>query len=134
MIVLDESIQGYELTAQISSWYSGTVVSVTKLRPATLVKDDGIATLLHAANDPTFVTINVKDFWRQFRADKRFCIVCLLLEQQQALQISPILRSLHTLPQFRTKAARMGTIIRVRPNLLEYYGIDRQIHHYPWPP
>ncbi len=134
MIVLDESIQGYDLVDQISSWYSGTVISISKLRPATLIKDDGIPTLLHAATTPTFVTINVKDFWLQFRADKRFCIVCLLLEQQQALEISPMLRSVLALQQFRTKAARMGTIIRIRPSVLEYYAVDRQIHRLPWPP
>jgi hypothetical protein len=134
VIVLDESIHGYELVAQITGWYAGTVISINRLRPATVVKDDGIVTLLQAANDPTFVTINVKDFWRQCRADKRYCVICLLLEQQRALEISPMLRTTLALPEFRTKAARMGRVILVRPSRIEYYGTDRQICHLPWSP
>lgn len=134
MIVLDENIQDYELADLIAKWYSGQVVSVKNLRPTTLIKDDGIATLLRAANNPAFVTINVKDFWQQFRADQRYCVIALLLRQEQARQISATLRSLFSLPEFRTKANRMGKIVYLRPSRLEYYTIDRQIHYLPWPP
>lgn len=46
--------------------------------------------------------------------------------------IPNILRNLFWLPPFRTKAARMGKIIRVRPSGIEYYMIDRKIHFLPW--
>lgn len=132
MIVLDENIRSNALVTQISNWYVGKVISVLDLRPVTLIKDDGIATLLRTANRPTFVTINVKDFWPRFRADKHYCVISFVLEQQQVAKLSTLLRSVLMLPQFHTRATRMGTIVRVRPIVLEYYGIDRRIHRIPW--
>jgi hypothetical protein len=43
----------------------------------TVVKDDVIPTLLRAQQQPTFVTINDHDFWRNVEVDARFCIVLI---------------------------------------------------------
>ena len=104
------------------------------LRPATLIKDDGIATLLNKVKEPTFVTINVDDFWLKFCANRRYCIIALPLNSAQAKKgTSEWVRKLLLLPEFRTKSARMGRVIYARPSRIEYYELDRQIHSLPWP-
>ena len=134
MIVIDESIQDERIIRAIAGWYPGQVISIMDLRPATLIKDDGIATLLSKAKEPTFVTINVDDFWLKFRANRRYCIIALPLNSAQAKkETSEWVRKLLLLPEFRTKSARMGRVIYARPSRIEYYELDRQIHFLPWP-
>jgi hypothetical protein len=133
VIVLDETIQSNRISRAIESWYPGQVISITDLRPATLIKDDGIATLLNQVKQPTFVTINVDDFWLKIHANRRYCIIALPFTNAQARQETSIwLRRIFLLPEFRTKSARMGQVIYARHSRIEYYGIDRQIHFLPW--
>lgn len=134
MIVIDESIQDNRIIRAIADWYPGQVISIMDLRPATLIKDDGITTLLNKVKQPTFVTINVEDFWLKFQANQRYCIIALQLTQLQVKQETSVwLRKLLLLPEFRTKAARMGRVVYMRSSRIEYYGVDRQIHFLPWP-
>lgn len=83
------------------------------MRPATLIHDETIPTLLHQAKQLTFVTINVDDFWKKALANRNYSIVAIEivaieLEQGQALQVPLLIRRLLRLPAFRTKVARMG--------------------------
>jgi len=64
MIVLDEQLLGRNLEVEITKWYQGTVRFIMDLRPNTVIKDDAIPALLRAQNQPTFVTINERDFWK----------------------------------------------------------------------
>ncbi|MEZ4707150.1 MAG: hypothetical protein R3A44_08095 [Caldilineaceae bacterium] len=132
MIVVDESIQDPLITEAIATWYRGQVLSVRNLRPGTLVKDDAIPPLLRTAAQPTFVTINVDDFWRKVEADRRYCIVAIVIEQHEALKVPLELRRVLSIPELRTKANRMGKVLRVRPTGIEYYMRDRQVHFLPW--
>lgn len=133
MIVIDESFQDKRIIRSIGDWYPGQVISVMDLRPATLIKDDGIITLLNKVKQPTFVTINVEDFWLKFRANQRYCIIALQLTQLQVKQEASVwLRRLLLLPEFRTKATRMGRVVYARASRIEYYGADRQIHSLSW--
>ncbi len=132
MIVVDENIQGEHIIGAITAWYTGRVISITELRPATLIKDDGIAMLLRQMTQPTFVTINADDFWLKFRPDPRCCIVALVRAQAQSHEVSNILRRLLRLTEFRTKAARMGKVIHVMLTYIEYYAADRQIQRVAW--
>lgn len=132
MIVVDESIDNALVLQAIADWYPGRVVSIRSLRPATLIHDETIPTLLHQAKQLTFVTINVDDFWKKAAANRNYCIIAVELEQGQALQLPLLIRRLLRLPEFRTKAARMGKIIRVRSTLIEYYSVDRQVQTLLW--
>ena len=88
MIVLDEQLLGRNIEQEISKWYGGKVLYIIDLRPNTIIKDDAIPGLLRQQNQPTFVTINEKDFWRKVDVDDRFCIVCLALPDSQVQEIS----------------------------------------------
>ena len=128
MIVLDEQIQGPSIARPIAAWYVGQVVPISALRPRTVIKDDAIETLLRSAAQPTFVTINVSDFWRVASADSRFAIVCIELPAARVLDIPEWLRSLFRLPEFKSKSARMGKVIRLLPRRIEYYESTQRLH------
>lgn len=119
MIVLDEQLQGLELEDAISHWYRGTVLVVKTLRPGTIIKDEAVPTLLRRLKQPTFVTINYADFWRRVPADRSYCVVCLALTIDQTDKISGWLCQLFRLPEFKTKAVRMGKVIRWGPHVLQ---------------
>ena len=53
----------YGLQAFIARWYRGTVTDITQLRPYTVMLDEAIPMLLRTVSRPTFVTINIADFW-----------------------------------------------------------------------
>lgn len=132
MIVLDEQIQGPSIARPIAAWYTGQVIPLTALRPHTVIKDDAIETLLRSASQPTFVTINVSDFWRVVSANSRFAIVCIELPVFRVLEIPEWLRRLFRLPEFKSKSARMGKVIRLLPNRIEYYESDRHVRVIQW--
>jgi len=113
MLILDEQLLGRKLEEEIGLWYSGPVLSIRHLRPGTLIKDDGIPTLLHQEQQATFITINVQHFWRKVPIDARFCVVCFPLPIPQAIEIPARLRTVFALTPFRSKAARMGKVLWV---------------------
>ena len=65
MLVLDEQLKDHHLMTAIAAWYPGAVTHIQTLRPATVVKDDNVTVLLLTAHQPTFITINVDDYWRK---------------------------------------------------------------------
>jgi hypothetical protein len=133
MIVLDEQLLGYGLDAEIQRWYRGTVRAITQLRPGTVIKDEAIPTLLRAARQPTFVTLNVADFWRRMQPDRRFSIVCFALPDSRADEIPGLLRRLLATEQFRTRRQRLGKIIRVSTDGVRFYTLQsRCIQRMKW--
>jgi hypothetical protein len=124
MIVLDEQLLGRNLERAIAAWYGGSVRFITELRPNTVIKDEAIPLLLRQQRQPTFVTINERDFWQRVVADPSFCVVCFALPDSQASAIPPLLRRLIRHGQFRTKAQRMGSVIRITSTSISYYTWD----------
>jgi hypothetical protein len=128
MIVLDEQLLGRRIDREIAKWYRGRVVFITDLRPDTVIKDEAIPGLLCRQKQATFITINEKDFWLKVPADSRYCIICFTLSDVQATEIPQILQALFGQPEFKTKAARMGKVIRRAGNRISYYmSADRQL-------
>ncbi len=133
MIVLDEQLLGYGLDAEIQRWYRGTVTAITHLRPGTVIKDEAIPTLLRTARQPTFVTLNVVDFWRGMQPDHRFSIVCFALPDSRANEIPGLLRRLFAADPFRTRRQRLGKVIRVSTEGVRFYTWQsRRIQHIKW--
>jgi hypothetical protein len=134
MIVLDEHLQGLELEDAIGQWYRGSVCIITDLRPNTVIKDDAIPVLLRTVSNPTFVTLNWNHFWQRTVAYEDFCIVCFTLPTNQATEISPLLRRLFRLSEFKTKSARMGKVARISAEQVAYYQAhDSQTYLLPLP-
>jgi hypothetical protein len=134
MIVLDEQLLSYGVQASIACWYRGTVTDITQLRPNTVILDEAIPMLLRAVSRPTFVTINVADFWRRLTPDPRFCIVCCAVLHARAQEVSELLRRVLALEPFRTRSRLLGKIVRVSRQHVQYYTTDtRTIHLVAWP-
>src|SRR5262249_996885 len=132
MIVLDEQISRESLHRGLG-WYSGQVVFLKQLRPGSVIKDDAVPVLLRQARQPTFLTINVADFWPRVPTDRRYCIVSFPLPDEQVDEIPGLLRRLLRLVAFKTKAARMGKVARVRPTQVQFYEVgDPRIRKIPW--
>ncbi len=106
MIVLDEHLQSKGLEDEIRNWYAGTVMSVLDLRPDTVIKDEAMPGLLAQQNQPTFVTINVTDFWQRVPASEKFCLVCVAVTSSEIIDIPSLLRRLLKHKDFDTKAKR----------------------------
>lgn len=132
MIVLDEQIGSPELAAEIATWYPGRVAILKELRSKSVIKDDAAEVLLRAAPSPTFVTINVRHFWRVIRADARFAVVAIDLPLERGDEISNWLRQFINLPEFKTKVSRMGIVALLRPTRIEFYRANREIERLDW--
>jgi hypothetical protein len=128
MVVLDEQLLGRGIEREIGKWYRGAVQFIIDLRPNTVVKDEAIPELLRLQNQPTFITINERDFWRKVPPDPRYCVVCFTLPDSRAHEIPPSLRALLGRAEFQTKAKRMGMVIRVKQAEISYYTVsDREV-------
>lgn len=121
MIVLDEQLLGRDLEVAIGQWYRGSIVYVTDLRPNTVIKDDAIPMLLQRQIQPTFVTINVSDFWRKIPVDSRYSVVCIAIPNAKIGSISQILRRLFSKPQFSTRGRRCGQVVLIRGSRIWSY-------------
>lgn len=126
MIVLDEQLLGRNLEESIAGWYKGSVCFITDLRPNSVIKDDAIPMLLRKQPQPTFITINERDFWRKVAIDEYFCIVCFTLSDSRVTEIALSLRNLLYCTEFNAKAKRMGKVIRVTANNVSYYSADNR--------
>lgn len=133
MIVLDEQLLGRAIEHTIKTWYRGRVIFITELRPNTVIKDDAISFLLSQQRQPTFVTINESDFWQRIAINPRFCCACFALPDSRAGLVPDLLKRLFQHPQFRTKAGRMGTVLRISPTVGAYYTwLDRTVRSLGW--
>lgn len=134
MIVLDEQLLSYGLRQHFTQWYRGAIIDVTQLRPETVIRDEAIPMLLRTARRPTFVTINVADFWQRIAPEIRFCIVCVAVPHTRAQEVSVLVRRLFTLVPFRTQNQRLGKMARVSQRQVQYYMTeDRIIQRLDWP-
>ncbi len=120
MIVFDENVHQQSLMNMVAAWYRGRVVSITALRPGTIIGDAAIPALLRGVKQATFVTTNVSDFWRRVPAHSRYSIVCAVLPNERMYEIPNLLRRLFSLPEFKTKAGRMGKVVRVTRGRIQY--------------
>ena len=108
MIVLDEQLLGRDLEQSIAAWYQGSICFITDLRPDTIIKDDAIPMLLRQQSQPTFVTINERDFWRKVAIDEHFCIVCFALPDYRAREIASSLRTLLDISEKECRDAKFS--------------------------
>lgn len=133
MIVVDENLHSQPIMTMISSWYSGQVVSVTSLRPGTVIKDDAIPGLLLTVKQPTFTTINDSDFWLKVNPHPAYCVVTFPLPKERVKDIPNLLRLVLQHPEFKTKAFRMGKVLRLTDTHAAFYEADRRIRRLRWP-
>ena len=130
-IILDDQLFDLEVLIPLARWI--TVQRLRDLRPGEVIKDDRVPVLLRQLRQPTFVTIDM-GFWNAGLRDARYCIICFPLRNDEQYKLPGLLRRLLRLPEFRTKAVRMGKVARVSSTHIEYWQFgDEQVHELNWP-
>jgi hypothetical protein len=132
MIVVDENLCDRRILQAITRCYPGQVVSIMSLRPRSLIKDEAIPALLRSAPQPTFITIIVTDFWKKVEAHRGYCIVNIALPKERAHEVPALLQQVLRLPAFKSKSARMGKVIHVAANRIQFYETDRRVQSLAW--
>jgi hypothetical protein len=132
MIVVDENLHSQRIMSAIASWYRGQVISITALRPRTIIKDDAIPALLRLSNRPTFITINSGDFWHIAEAHADYCIITFALPKERIGEIPQMLRELLQMPAFKHKTDRLGKIVRVTDDQILFYDSRHQVERLLW--
>jgi hypothetical protein len=130
VIVLDEQLLGRGLEQEIRRWYHGPVCFIIDLRPQSIIKDEAVPVLLRRQARPTFVTINERDFWHDLPADDRYSVVCFAMPDSRVKEVPARLRDLFRRAEFRTKAQRVGMIIRVTDQGVSYYTTRDRTERY----
>lgn len=129
-VILDDQLFDVEVLIPIARWT--TVQRLRNLRPGEVIKDERVPVLLREVAQPTFVTIDM-GFWRRELVDAKYCLLCFPLRNDEQEQIPDLLRRLFRLPQFHTKAARMGKVVQVTSTLLRYWQRgDDQLQRFTW--
>jgi hypothetical protein len=83
--------------------------------------DEDIIPLLRRLNRPTFFTLDV-DFWDRSLRHESYCLVYLDISRTlSAVYIRRLLRH----PELKTKAKRMGAVIRVEPTGLTVWRVGQ---------
>lgn len=131
-VVVDDQLTVTLVLAPIQQWT--TACLLRQLRPSEHIPDERVPSLLRELKQPTFITID-DGFWNRSLRDARYCIVYFDVRDDQQDQIPNLLRRLFRLPQFNTRAKRMGKVIRVSTAGIEFCQMgDETLYLVLWPP
>ena len=130
-VILDEQLRRRLVLLPIRAWI--TAERVQDLRPHEVIKDDRIPTILCDLNQPTFVPIDI-GFWDRRLCDRRYCILYFAVTDAKQGEIPAMLRRLLRLPDFRTKAVRMGVVARVSSAHIDLWHVGgTEMRRVDWP-
>ena len=132
MIVVDENLHSRPIMSMINAWYQGQVVSVTSLRSSTVIKDDAIPGLWLTLKQPTFIPINDSDFWQKVAPHPAYCVITFPLPKERVKDVPNLLRLIFRHPECKTKAVRMGKVVRLTDTHITFYEVDRHIKRLRW--
>lgn len=122
MFVTDAALANKLVLAPLQEWTR--TISIRDERPNEVIKDDRIPLLLRELNYPTFITIDETGFWKKYLCDRHYAILYFALNKDQQSHIPKLLRRLLRLPEFKTKAARMGKVARISMTSVKYYQLQ----------
>jgi hypothetical protein len=117
-VILDEQLSATEVASELKKWCS--VLRLKDLRPQQQILDDRVIEMLLTLNRPTFVTID-RGFWKRGLCHPGYCILYFVLASNRQEALSERLRALFRRREFRTRAARMGKVVRVSPTHIDYW-------------
>ena len=114
MVITDENLPACQVS-QLRKW--GIRVRVVGVEIARLgIKDENVIPMLHRLRGTTFFTLD-EDFYNHRLCHRRYCLVWLdMAAKFSAQNIRRFLKH----PMFGTKAKRMGKVVRVHADGIEY--------------
>lgn len=105
-LILDDQLNPTRVLEPVQRWTTARMLRT--LRPGTLIKDDAVPLLLMQVKQPTFVTINVHDFWGRVPADRHYCIVCVDVPDERQDEVPGFLRRLFRLARIQNESRADG--------------------------
>jgi hypothetical protein len=124
--VIDDQLHQVLVRDAIARW--STARFPREFRPREVVKDERVPVVLRTLQTPTFITID-EGFWKRTWRDRRYCIIFFALRHDEQADIAPLLRQLVRLPEFRTRAARMGKVASVSRDSVRWWQIGDEVEH-----
>jgi hypothetical protein len=122
-LVLDEHLSREEVLEPLRPWRS--IQKIEDLAPHETLKDDRILQILRRQQQPTFITLDGGFFLRR-HCDPRYCLLYFVIPRQQQSHLPDLLRRLFRLPAFKTKAARMGKVVRISSERIEFWQVGEE--------
>ena len=119
-IVLDDQLDVVKVLPRLRRWV--TAVRLQQLRPGQHILDDRVPEILRTCHQPTFVTIDA-DFWEPALCHPGYCIVYVELDFRRQQELPKLLRRLFRHPAFKSRAQRMGKVIRLNPSGIWYWEV-----------
>ncbi|MBE2197128.1 MAG: hypothetical protein IAE79_00865 [Anaerolinea sp.] len=77
-------------------------------------------------------TINDSDFWQKVSPHPAYCVITFPLPKERIKDVPDLLRLIFGHPKFKTKALRMGKIVRMTDSHITFYEADRFIKRLRW--
>lgn len=86
--------------------------------------DERIIQHLRGSKQKTFITHNVKDFYHRRLRHVNYCLLCI---EGHSNEVGNVARRVLRLPPFRTKAQRMGKVIRASTQNVWYLELGSDV-------
>ncbi len=122
-VILDEHLGNTEVLEPLRKWVTAT--KIEELAPDETLKDDRILQILRKQKQPTFITLDAS-FFHKRRCDRSYCLIYFVVPRQQQSRIPALLRQVLRLSIFKTKAARMGKVVRVSEGKIEFWQVGNE--------
>jgi hypothetical protein len=117
-LILDDHLDVLHLVPTIQKW--SKVERLASLRPDEHILDERVPEILLTLNSPTFLTLD-HDFWNRNLCNPGYSIFVFDLEDKEQVMIPSMLRCAFRIPEFRSRAKRMGKIVRVSRKNIAYW-------------
>jgi hypothetical protein len=129
-LILDDQIDVRVVVPSLQMWITAQVLHT--LRPREHILDDRVPEILLGLSLPTFVTID-QHFCKARLCNPGYCFLYFALRDDQQDPLPALLRALFRRPEFRTRAVRMGKVVRVSAVSIDYWQFpERQMNHIAW--
>ncbi|MCI0638913.1 MAG: hypothetical protein L0Y72_23925 [Gemmataceae bacterium] len=119
-LVLDDQLDVIKIQPGLKNWTNW--VRLQELRPGEHILDERVPEILRTCHTPTFVTID-PDFWQSNLCHNGYCIVFVHIDFRQQRKLPPLVRKLFNFPGFKTRAQRMGKVIRLAEEGISYWEL-----------
>lgn len=132
LLIVDAALSDAEVLEPLQNLMKTRPIRDVRLNE--IVKDDRVPVLLRELPSPIFITIDETGFWHRHLCSDAYCILYFALSDSQQELIPSLVRKLLRLPEFKTKAKRMGKVARVSQANIKYYQVgDSELHVISWP-
>jgi hypothetical protein len=116
-LILDENVDLQRVLPHLPKKI--TAQSIQSLRPGERILDERVPEILLTLKQPTFVTID-RGFWHPRWCHPDYCIAFFAVQSTEQEQLTELLRAFLRLPEFHTRASRVGKVAHVSPTRVDY--------------